>query len=208
MKNNIVNWVLGGMVLLACGSCNDSEYEIANLFPEKYHKILSIRNSGEQATTLYSTGNDMSVPVSVMKTGSDVNATAQATIKVLSKEEINAKLGTEENPYTPIPSNLYTLVNEELTFSSEDRWKKAEVVFSPEGVEEVKQLLANNTEGSITLDCSGLEYISSMGLRVLLKLRKKSGQYVKLENVSPAVMSILSMTGFSQLLEVSGGSNS
>ena len=68
--------------------------------------------------------------------------------------------------------------------------------------------LATNPDTPITLDCSGLEYISSMGLRVLLKLRKKSGQYVKLENVSPAVMSILSMTGFSQLLEVSGGSNS
>lgn len=65
--------------------------------------------------------------------------------------------------------------------------------------------LASNPGESITLDCSGLEYISSMGLRVLLKLQKKSKQPIKLENVSPAVMSILTMTGFSQLLEVSGG---
>ena len=68
--------------------------------------------------------------------------------------------------------------------------------------------LANNTEGSITLDCSGLEYISSMGLRVLLKLRKKSSQSFKLENVPPAVMSILNVTGFSNLIEFSGGNNS
>ena len=64
--------------------------------------------------------------------------------------------------------------------------------------------LANNPEGSITLDCSGLEYISSMGLRVLLKLRKNS-EAVRLENVPPSVMSILNVTGFSQLLDISGG---
>lgn len=60
-------------------------------------------------------------------------------------------------------------------------------------------------DSNVTLDFSGLEYISSIGLRVLLKLRKKSKGSVRLENVSPAVMSILNITGFSELLEVSGG---
>jgi uncharacterized protein (TIGR02172 family) len=51
------------------------------------------------------------------------------------------------------------------------------------------------------LDCGGLEYISSSGLRVLLKLRK-AVTTVRLTNVSSAVYEILEMTGFTEMLEV------
>ena len=44
-----------------------------------------------------------------------------------------------------------------------------------------------------------------MGLRVLLSLRKKWRGPVRLENVSREVRGILDITGFSQIVEVSGG---
>ena len=58
-------------------------------------------------------------------------------------------------------------------------------------------------DGEIVFDCGGLEYISSTGLRVLLKLRKGEMEPVKLVNVPPAVNDVLEMTGFSQLFDVS-----
>ena len=51
-------------------------------------------------------------------------------------------------------------------------------------------------------DASGLDYISSAGLRVLMKVRKQAGSEVRIFDVSPEVYEILDMTGFTELLTV------
>ena len=51
------------------------------------------------------------------------------------------------------------------------------------------------------IDASGLEYISSAGLRVLLKLRKTVGE-VNVINVKPEVYEVFEVTGFDKLLSV------
>lgn len=57
-----------------------------------------------------------------------------------------------------------------------------------------------NTE-NVVFDLKEMEYISSAGLRVLLKVRKAAGK-VSLINVSAEVFEILGMTGFSELMDV------
>ncbi len=52
------------------------------------------------------------------------------------------------------------------------------------------------------LDAGGLEYISSAGLRVLMRLRKTLGKEVTVQNVSPEVYEIFDVTGFTSLLKV------
>lgn len=57
----------------------------------------------------------------------------------------------------------------------------------------------------ITLNFANLAYISSAGLRVLLLLQKqvnRTGGSLKLANVSPAVMEVFELTGFSGILEI------
>ena len=54
----------------------------------------------------------------------------------------------------------------------------------------------------VVLDAGELRYISSSGLRVLLKLRKLE-QNLKLINASAEVYDILEMTGFTDLFPVS-----
>lgn len=57
----------------------------------------------------------------------------------------------------------------------------------------------------ITLDFANLAYISSAGLRVLLLLQKqvnRTGGSLTLTNVSPAVMEVFELTGFSGILEI------
>lgn len=51
------------------------------------------------------------------------------------------------------------------------------------------------------IDASGLDYISSAGLRVLLKLRKRLGSLTVTET-SPDVFEIFEVTGFTQLMDV------
>ena len=53
----------------------------------------------------------------------------------------------------------------------------------------------------VTIDASGLDYVSSAGLRVLLKLRKRLATLSVIE-ASPDVFEIFEVTGFSQLMDV------
>ena len=57
----------------------------------------------------------------------------------------------------------------------------------------------------LTIDAENLTYISSAGLRVLLKAKKKLGGQLVVENVNLEVFEILDMTGFTQILTVQTG---
>ena len=67
---------------------------------------------------------------------------------------------------------------------------------------------AINGEGealkSLVLDFSGVDYISSAGLRVLLSAQKKMNAQGSMElvGVSEAVMDIFEMTGFADILVI------
>ena len=69
----------------------------------------------------------------------------------------------------------------------------------------VEQEIFSRLEGSerapVVLDCAGLEYISSAGLRVLLRV-KKSNPDLTITGVSSEVYEILEMTGFTEMMTV------
>lgn len=57
----------------------------------------------------------------------------------------------------------------------------------------------------VVLDFATLEYISSAGLRVILGMQKqmnKQGGTMKVKNVSPEIMEIFEVTGFSDILTI------
>lgn len=55
--------------------------------------------------------------------------------------------------------------------------------------------------GAIEIDAAGLEYISSAGLRILMKLKKHEAQ-MAVNNVSAAVYDVFEVTGFNQMMVV------
>lgn len=68
--------------------------------------------------------------------------------------------------------------------------------------EEKAFVYRNEHEGKRTvIDADSLEYISSAGLRVILKLRKADPE-IAIINVSPEVYGILEMTGFTDMITV------
>ena len=56
----------------------------------------------------------------------------------------------------------------------------------------------------LVLDCSALEYVSSAGLRVLLKAQKmmRAQGSMKLIHVNEAVMEVFDITGFADILTI------
>ena len=67
------------------------------------------------------------------------------------------------------------------------------------------QSFLDKVQGTATLDCSQLEYISSAGLGVLLKTQKRllaSGGKLRLSGLKPHLRDIFTYSGFDQLFEI------
>ncbi|MBR6271893.1 MAG: ATP-binding protein [Lachnospiraceae bacterium] len=67
--------------------------------------------------------------------------------------------------------------------------------------EEILSLLAGQEGAAVRIDASELDYISSAGLRVLLRVRKAFPE-LSIEDVSSEVYEIFEMTGFTEMMAV------
>lgn len=72
---------------------------------------------------------------------------------------------------------------------------------APEVEREIMAIRDANPATEFIFDCDKLEYISSAGLRIILRV-KKSIADTKLINVSPDVYEIFDMTGFTEMMDV------
>lgn len=69
----------------------------------------------------------------------------------------------------------------------------------------VAQAFLDRVNGTVTLDCGRLDYISSAGLGVLLKTQKRllaSAGKLRLASVNLHVKDILDYSGFDQIFEI------
>ena len=78
---------------------------------------------------------------------------------------------------------------------------------TPASIELAEQfdILAGKAGGTVVLDCSKLEYISSSGLRLFLTLRKAAatkGGKVIVRGINSDVRSVFMITGFLNLFEI------
>ena len=68
--------------------------------------------------------------------------------------------------------------------------------------QEIMAAVSEAPDSEIAVDAEKLTYISSAGLRMLLKLRKSAEKAVSVLNVSPEIYDIFEVTGFTNLLDV------
>jgi len=66
---------------------------------------------------------------------------------------------------------------------------------------ELLEIRKSNPEGKLVLDAAKVDYISSAGLRIILRLLKAEKD-VKIINVKPAVYEIFDTTGFTDMMPV------
>ena len=78
---------------------------------------------------------------------------------------------------------------------------RVDSVNAPEVEGELFDIAECNKGKKLVLDFSEMEYISSAGLRVLMKLKKKYNDF-ELINVTPDIYEILSTTGFTEILTI------
>jgi len=75
------------------------------------------------------------------------------------------------------------------------------------GAEDALNDVMANGKNKILIDCTGLDYISSVGLRVLLsttkKLKKSNGK-LHLSGMNPTVKEVFDISGFSTIFSIFG----
>lgn len=124
------------MAALLLAACYDSDYELQNLVPEEYHKILYINDSGTQDLTLYNTGEINTYSFFVHKGGSDPSLTASVSIGIHTQAEVdNLYSEPEEENYQIIPSGSYSLDQQQLDFASEEHYKIVTLSLTTEPIE-------------------------------------------------------------------------
>ncbi len=90
------------------------------------------------------------------------------------------------------------LKNQQLTLFFEGELNS----YNADNVEkEIEEAIGNNKFTSLVLDFSNLRYISSAGLRIILKLKQKYNN-VSIVEASLEVYDVLSMTGFINMMEI------
>ena len=70
------------------------------------------------------------------------------------------------------------------------------------------QSFLDGVSGTVTLDCTGLDYISSAGLGVLLKTQKRllaQNGKLRLAALKPHLLDVFTYSGFDQLFEIETG---
>ena len=135
--------------LLALMSCSNPDYELENLVPTQYHKVLAVKNSGKQSLTLSDTEKDDSVTITVMKLGSDPSLTANVSSRPLKDDELKEEYSDPEGVnYKQISADCYSFEKTELAFSSSDRWKYFKLAIHPKAV---KTLMATDPSASWVL---------------------------------------------------------
>lgn len=92
----------------------------------------------------------------------------------------------------------FEMKEKELTLFFEGRIDSAN---APQAEEEIKAIRAGKSAENIVIDVENLEYISSAGLRVILRLRKDYAD-LRIVNANSEVYDILDMTGFTEMVKV------
>ncbi len=67
------------------------------------------------------------------------------------------------------------------------------------------QPLMDNADKQIVLDCTGLDYVSSSGLRLFLTLRKKvaeKGGSMVIAHINDEIRNVFTITGFFNLFDI------
>ena len=88
--------------------------------------------------------------------------------------------------------------NDKLTIELEGRIDSGNAA---EVENEITEAMKEKEPSSVVLDAEDLEYISSAGLRIILRLRKKHPD-LKIVNVRSDVFEILEITGFTEMMTV------
>ncbi|MCD7941158.1 MAG: hypothetical protein LUH50_14500 [Bacteroides intestinalis] len=130
MKKLIGMFIFAG-ALLGMSACSEPEYEIDNLIPDEYNKILYIKDSGEQSIVLQNEEPTYNKSVSVIKGGAVPTMEAHVNISIMEQADIDSKWSNlTGRPHLLLSADCYTLSTSSLNYTAEDMFQDFTVTFN------------------------------------------------------------------------------
>lgn len=124
MKKKIFYIIICSFLLLGYSCENYDE-----LIPKEYDKILSMKEVGEQNLVLYTTGEDGTFELTIMKGGNTPETKAQAEVRVMNEIELSDYSKLVGKEYKLLPSSMYEISNPQVNFVSEERYQNRSIFF-------------------------------------------------------------------------------
>ncbi len=144
-----------GMVAVSCDNYDD-------LYPQKYEKILMLKESGVRDITLYTTDEAATFPISIIKTGSNTDLPANVTLRPMTPKELedySNEYGTQY--YAAIPSDCFSFKESgaasdsqngiDFEYASADKYKLLNVYLNPTKVHDFTETLTGNQQAILPL---------------------------------------------------------
>jgi len=133
MKKITYTLLLAGILSTLCFSCHDDESN--NIFPDKYIKILSLKESGILDLEMNTTQQSVVDSILILKGGGRPNTVSNMELKVLTKEEAAIFGGYEIDKIQIIPGDAYEIVKgERIILEANESYKYVPVTFYPQKI--------------------------------------------------------------------------
>ncbi|MCM1150996.1 MAG: DUF1735 domain-containing protein [Alistipes sp.] len=105
MKYTIKIGLCAAVFALAGAACDDSEYDLQTLVPDRYHSVVNVQDDTNGQMRIYDTGLDQVREFTVLRGGSDPSKRIDARAVPMTEEEL-ASYGAD---YVLLPADCYAL---------------------------------------------------------------------------------------------------
>lgn len=120
--------------MLSLAACDNSDYELDNLIPDKYKRVVCIQNEQRTDLELFDVGFELDTEITVLRSGGDPSLEAATSLVAMTQDELS-----EFNPeYKLLDPSLYTIASK-INFAPNERYKIVSLAFSSEAIKEMKE---------------------------------------------------------------------
>lgn len=126
--------------MLSMASCDNSDYEMDNLIPDKYKRVVCIKNEQMADLDLFDVGLDLKTEITVLRSGGDPTLDAATLITSMTQDELS-----EFNVNYKLLDPSYYTVTSKIDFASEERYKNIYVTFDKDKIKEMKESCNDGT---------------------------------------------------------------
>jgi len=140
--------------MLAFAACDNSEYELDNLIPDEYKRVVSIKDAPTGDMELFDVGLGMKSKFTVIRSGGDPSLEAATTIQTMTQEEL-----TVFNANAVLVDPSYYTVDSNVSFAPNQGYKVIDISFEADKIVELRQMIAD-----LAASGSGQEYYVALKL--------------------------------------------
>lgn len=140
--------------MLAFAACDNSEYELDNLIPDEYKRVVSIKDAPVADMELFDVGLGMKSSFTVIRSGGDPSLDASTTIQTMTQEELSVFNAN----YVLVDPSYYT-VDSNLSFAPNQGYKIIDISFEADKIVELRQMIAD-----LAAEGTGKEYYVALKL--------------------------------------------